>query len=90
MSELSEIIYTQEATVAAVRGYCAFLSEMYLKESFVLVPPKDGWPFIIVEDMRALCKTDKVISLLRHLPYISSADEHKHPEAVPKCIFANW
>ncbi|POR33442.1 Uncharacterized protein TPAR_06379 [Tolypocladium paradoxum] len=90
MPELRDITYSQEAAVAAVRGYYAFLSKMYLMESFVLEPPKDGWPFITAENMRALGKTDKVISLLRHLPYISSADEHKHPEAVPKCVFADW
>ncbi|TWU72499.1 hypothetical protein ED733_002052 [Metarhizium rileyi] len=87
---LSEVTYSEEATVAAVRDYYQFLASMYLDKTVIQEPPKDGWPCITPESMRGLGKTDKVISLLRHLPYIHSPRYDQGPDALPSCMFADW
>jgi hypothetical protein len=73
MPPLVEVSYNQATTVAAVRSYLVFLTNLYLDEADVLEPPEGGWPTITAEVFRALNKTDTVISLLRHLPYICMA-----------------
>lgn len=86
MVELSEIEYSQDECVAAVRDYYSFLTKMYLPESLVLEPPESGWPEITKAVMKDLDKTDVVISLLQHLPYIRG-DGY---EGAPWTTFANW
>jgi len=48
---------------------------MYLRESDVIEPPEGGWPNITTDSLQDLGKTDEVISLLRHLPYIRAPRE---------------
>jgi hypothetical protein len=67
-----EITYSLDATVKAFRNYFQFLSAMYAEESIIQEPPEDGWPTISPNGWPRFDKTDKVIDLLRHLPYISS------------------
>ncbi|KHO00989.1 uncharacterized protein MAM_01767 [Metarhizium album ARSEF 1941] len=90
MTRLSDITYSQEATVEAVRDYYTFLTRMYLDDHLVKEPPEGGWPGITAESMRGLGKTDQVISLLRHLPYIDSPGYDGGPNALPNCTFADW
>jgi hypothetical protein len=88
MPELDEVSYSREATIAVVREYYRFLTRMYLKESYVAEPPKGGWPEINRETIGVLGKTDEVISLLRHLPYIVSDD--RSAQGAANCLFTNW
>jgi hypothetical protein len=44
MPELADISYSHDATVAAIRDFITFLTEMYLDESLVMEPPASGWP----------------------------------------------
>ncbi|KAK1767570.1 hypothetical protein QBC33DRAFT_569894 [Phialemonium atrogriseum] len=74
MPELSEIGYSRDACVAAVRGYYDFLTKMYLDESDIVEPPEGGWPSITTESLQSLGKTNEVILLLRHLPYLRAAN----------------
>lgn len=67
MISLSEVTYSQDTRVAAVRDYI-FLTQMYLDEKLIKEPPKGGRLSITPESMRRLGKTDQVISLLRHPP----------------------
>jgi hypothetical protein len=90
MPELSEISYNRDACIVAVTDYYDFLTKMYLHKSCVIKPPQDGWPTITTESMKDLGKTDEVISLLRHLPYICDMDERYRAEAIPSCIFSDW
>ena len=90
MPELSEIGFSQEACVAAVRDYYRFLAQMYLDESAVIEPPEGGWPEITADSLQNLGKNDAVISLLRHLPYIRDACDDNQPQGTPWCEFANW
>ncbi|KAL7936766.1 hypothetical protein V8C35DRAFT_296409 [Trichoderma chlorosporum] len=91
MPRLSEIRYSREECISAIRGYYNFLTKLYLDESDVLEPPAEGWPDISTSTMQGLGKTDEVVSLLRHLPYIrepNSDIDRIQPAAY--CYFANW
>jgi hypothetical protein len=92
MPELDEISYSREDCIAAVRDYYGFLVKMYLKDSAIIEPPKDGWPSITPDSLRGLGKTDEVISLLRHLPYITTPYEQglAKPNGSPFCYWADW
>jgi hypothetical protein len=68
--DLCNIHYSREATVAAFEDYFEFLTAMYMDPAVIQTPPEGGWPQITVESMRPLGKTDEVVDLLRHLPYI--------------------
>ena len=87
-------VYSQDEAVAAFTDYFEFLTKMYLDESFVACPPPGGWSDIVNANpavQQALGKTDEVMSLMAHLPYIRfggnySSDAH----AVPECSFEDW
>jgi hypothetical protein len=89
MPQLHEVSYSQEATVAAVREYYRFLTRMYLKERYVIEPPEEGWPEINSETLGGLGKTNEIISLLRHLPYIRRSSDDD-TEGAAMCQFADW
>jgi hypothetical protein len=90
MVELSEITYSQDECIAAVRDYYTFLTTMYLPKSFVIEPPEGGWPSITIESMKDLGKTDEVVSLLKHLPYMRTLGDGYPAQGAPWCTFADW
>jgi hypothetical protein len=85
MPSISEITYSRDATVQAFRDYFRLLSAMYADESDVAEPPEDGWATINPNGWPNFDKTDKVIDLLRHLPYISA-----ETNIAPDCEFVDW
>lgn len=85
MPVLSDITYSREATIAAVRDYYTFLTKLYLPETEVIEPPEGGWPSVNSESLH--WKSNEVIALLRHLPYIRNEIE---TQGAPYCRFANW
>ncbi|KAF2127847.1 hypothetical protein P153DRAFT_294859 [Dothidotthia symphoricarpi CBS 119687] len=89
MVHLCDVSYSRDATVAAIRDYYRFLVAMYLDESEVIEPPEGGWPSINSNTWENLDKTDTVISLLRHLPYIRD-NGAVAIDGAPDCNFANW
>ncbi|KAI1324349.1 hypothetical protein F5Y16DRAFT_308074 [Xylariaceae sp. FL0255] len=87
MPAVDSISYSREATITAISDYYEFLTQLYLPSEFILHPPQSGWPSITQETMAGIGKTDEVINLLRHLPYIE--DRHAaHGAAF--CTFADW
>ena len=91
MPNLDEISYSRDDCVAAIRDYYNFLIKMYLKESAVIEPPEEGWPSIPLDSLRGLGKTDEVISLLRHIPYITTPQHAlSKPHGSPFCYWADW
>lgn len=91
MPELEDITYSRDTTVAAVRDYYNFLTKLYLPEEAIIEPPEGGWPNITPASMKALDKTDEVISLLRHLPYIRDLNNAGDPpHGAAWCKFADW
>ncbi|KAL7629536.1 hypothetical protein AAE478_001057 [Parahypoxylon ruwenzoriense] len=91
MPQLSNIHYSRDVCVTAVRDYYRFLTKMYLKKSDVIEPPPGGWPTITSDCVKDLGKTDKVGALLRHLPYIRApSDDRDKAHGAPWCYFADW
>lgn len=90
MPGLEDVSYSEAACVAAVGRYYEFLVKMYLDDSEVIYPPEGGWPSITGADPEALAKfgkSDKVISLLAHLPFLRhQPDIH----GIAGCKFADW
>jgi hypothetical protein len=88
MPDLSDISYSREATIAAVRDYYHFLISMYLPSSSIIEPPADGWPNMNRETWPDFDKTDEVFTLLRHLPYLSTRDTKI--QSIPEGHFADY
>jgi hypothetical protein len=94
MPRLKDMTYSREGTIAAVRSYYEFLTRMYLDESQVIHPPPTGWPSIVNANpslVRDFGKSDEVIHLLAHLPYVRSPGNwHQDADVAPDCLFADW
>jgi hypothetical protein len=94
MPELADITYSRRRTIAAVTDYYKFLTKLYLKDSQVIYPPATGWPSIVNADANtraSLGKSEEVLSLLAHLPYIRSPSNfNDEAEGAPGCRFADW
>ncbi|KAK4040102.1 hypothetical protein C8A01DRAFT_15989 [Parachaetomium inaequale] len=94
--DLEDISYSREATIAAVTDYYTFLTRMYLKESHVVYPPAGGWPAIVnaePSELQSLGKSDEVLALLAHLPYIRHpiyGDGEDSAEVAPCHTVADW
>ncbi len=94
MPELSEITYSPDACVTAVRDYYSFLTKMYLEDSKIILPPEGGWPTISSADrtnLRSLGKAGEVTWLLAHLRYIrADGDNRDKAHGTPGYYFADW
>ena len=90
MSDCEDVTYSRTDTIAAVSDYYKFLIAMYMDDSQVVYPPPGGWPSIVNADpdvLGLLGKSDEVLSLLAHLPYIPRSEE---AEVGLTCFFADW
>jgi len=67
-----------EPVTDAVREFYNFLANDLgaIPSECVVDAPEDGWPSITQSSLAGLEKTDKVIELLRHLPYINISKTH--------------
>ncbi|KAK4235293.1 hypothetical protein C8A03DRAFT_46546 [Achaetomium macrosporum] len=98
MADLEDITYFREATIAAVTDYYTFLTRMYLNESHVVYPPAGGWPSIVNADpaaLQSLGKSDEVLALMAHLPYIRYAFDtvgalEDTAQVTPGSTVADW
>lgn len=67
---------------------------MYMKNSQILRPPAGGWDSIVNGDphlLQSLGKSQEVLELLSHLPYINSTGLWgDNADAAPGCLLANW
>lgn len=67
-----------KSVVDAVRTYYAFLANDLgaIPSECIIDAPEDGWSSITQSSLAGLEKTDKVIEILRHLPYIDNSNSH--------------
>lgn len=63
---------------AQLLKYYEFLTTLYLPQAALKLPPEEGWHFVTAERFAFLNKTDAVIDLYKHLPYISQDDEESY------------
>ncbi|KAJ4376337.1 hypothetical protein N0V83_001620 [Neocucurbitaria cava] len=87
MLALEDVTYSRSACIDAIRGCYRFLATLDLDDALVSEPPDSGWPSITPSVLKDLDKTNEVVALLRHLPYL---DNQAEPKCAPKCKFANW
>ena len=80
-------VYSRDKCVAVIRDFYEFLTSMFMDPTFIVEPPPGGWPSIDADAMRELGKTDEVVDLLRHLPYIAN---NVSAEGLPGCNFYKW
>lgn len=75
--------YDRQECINAVTDFYKFLTDElpYVQPSQVLHPPAQGWPDITKDLLAPMGKTDEVVSLLSHLPYISVPTERQPWEA---------
>ena len=68
----------------AVRLYYAFLAAKLgaIRPSCIIEPPVGGWRNITTASLAPLEKTDEVVELLRHLPYIKGDSEVEWNEKI--------
>ncbi|CAG8954972.1 hypothetical protein HYFRA_00008661 [Hymenoscyphus fraxineus] len=65
------LTYDPEAIKTALSTYYKALSKLpYVDESDIVYPPEGGWPNITASNFAPLGKTERVIELLKHLPYL--------------------
>jgi hypothetical protein len=69
--------YTRDEFVAIITKFYEFLTTFCIPKTALKCPPEDGWPNLTPEATTCLNKTDFVIDLLRHLPYITE-EEYGH------------
>jgi hypothetical protein len=64
-------MYSRDETVQAITAfYKHLIKHPYLPDDVLKIPPPSGWTTIDEPALRAIGKTDTVIDLLRHLPYL--------------------
>lgn len=78
-------IKRRDVLAAELLSLYEFLTTLYLPDDCIKRPPKGGWPSITAERLEFLGKTDAVIDLLKHIPYISQDVEEEY-QIQEKCI----
>lgn len=76
--------YSRESAVRAVRSYYTFLAAKLgaIRPFCIIEPPVGGWRNITAASLAPLEKTDEVVELLRHLPYIKGDSEVEWNEKI--------
>ncbi|GAB7348911.1 hypothetical protein MBLNU459_g7601t1 [Dothideomycetes sp. NU459] len=65
--------YSPEVTVAAITNfYRTFIKLPYVEPGALRFPPDGGWTEVDADELKRRGKTDAVIDLLRHLPYLEN------------------
>lgn len=79
--------YNREEVIKSITEFYQLLAELPLIEpSDVVYPPSEGWPNITKDSFDILGKTDEVIELLKHLPYITVSKDPDGDGFTPRPI----
>jgi hypothetical protein len=82
--------YDRDEVIASVTNYYNFLTtHLHFEPSDLKTPPPTGWPKITQTRLAFLGKSDKVIDLLQHLPYLPRGSEDKHIYEHTVCVDYN-
>ncbi|KAF4552242.1 Hypothetical protein D9617_10g072230 [Elsinoe fawcettii] len=68
--------WTHQEIIDAVRDHYEHLIRLYIPASALKLPPVGGWPNITAEAVAAYGKSDFIVELMRHLPYIENDEDH--------------
>lgn len=75
MPVLDEVSYSEIVAVSAISGFYEFLTKMYMDKEAVEWPPIGGWPAMTKNAFGSMEKSERVISLLRQLPYMTHTSD---------------
>lgn len=65
--------YHRDQVIASVTDYYHFLTRLHVQPQDIRRPPQpDGWSEISQKRFSRLGKTEKVVDLLKHLPYVQN------------------
>jgi hypothetical protein len=66
--------YNREAIVASITDFFEFMIKLpHIKPTDLLYPPPGGWSSITQSNFAPLQKSNEVIELLKHLPYLKTS-----------------
>jgi hypothetical protein len=66
--------YSRDELVAIIDDFYTFLTTFYIPESALKRAPPTGWPNITPETTKGFRKSQAVIDLIKHLPYIDETE----------------
>ena len=70
----SESSYPRDEVIAAIQDFYELLIRLpYVEPDALILPPKEGWSGVNIQELERRGKTEEVVELLRHLPYLRSA-----------------
>ncbi|KAI1383414.1 uncharacterized protein F4822DRAFT_440513 [Hypoxylon trugodes] len=79
MSSILGSAYPRNEMIAAVHEfYAAIIKPPYIDPNALILPPAGGWLGVNEDELRKRGKTDEVIDLLRHLPYLVTGELETH------------
>lgn len=91
MPHVFDLEYSQQETVEAIRDYFEFCTKLFLNADYVVEPPPGGWPQISQTSLGGLGKSDAVIDLLRHVPYLRRSSDHSDQACGgPRTEWVDW
>lgn len=82
-------IELRKTIAAELVSFYDFLTKLFLPVEALKRPPREGWSSITSKRFAFLGKTESVIDLYRHIPYISQDDEQEYPMG-PKCVCLDY
>lgn len=78
MSTTSPSAFSRAAIITAIKEFYSILITLpYIPPSALVFPPEEGWDGVNSSELKARGKTDEVVELLRHLPYLKSTEARK-------------
>ncbi len=64
-------VYSRAEVIAAVQDFYSLLIKLpYISPDALVFPPARGWSGVNAEELRRRGKTEEVVELLQHLPYL--------------------
>lgn len=67
----AEDSYSREEVISVIQDFYELLIKLpYIPPTALLLPPKEGWSGVNVQELRRRGKTEEVIEFLQHLPYL--------------------
>ena len=77
-------LLTRDEIISIITNFYTFLTTYpFLHPENIKTPPASGWPSSIVDAWRKMGKSEAVLDLLAHLPYIDAPDWQWFPDTKP-------
>lgn len=85
-----EFHFDRDEFVSELTSYYDLLARMYMPESKIKRPPKDGWPQLSPQKLAFMGKDDNVLYILRHIPYIERNHYEEKYQIYRGCVAVDY